>query len=45
MASGTEERSLGNLEGRVAEQSALLHQLHADLQQLRADHCSSYVLT
>ena len=37
MASGTEERSLGNLEGRVAEQSALLHQLHADLQQLRAD--------
>ena len=37
MTSGTEERSLGNLEGRMAEQSVLLHQLHADLQQLRAD--------
>ena len=37
----TEERSLGNLEGRMAEQSALLHQLHADLtsglQQVNAD--------
>jgi DNA anti-recombination protein RmuC len=41
MASGTDERSLGNLEGRMAEQSALLHQIHADmttgLQQVRAD--------
>lgn len=27
----TDERSLGNLEGRMAEQSALLHQVHADL--------------
>ena len=27
----TEERTLGNIEGRMAEQSALLHQLHADL--------------
>ena len=27
----TDERTLGNLEGRMAEQSALLHQLHADL--------------
>ena len=27
----TDERILGNLEGRMAEQSALLHQLHADL--------------
>lgn len=37
----TEERSLGNIEGRMAEQSALLHQLHADLtsglQQVNAD--------
>ena len=37
----TEERSLGNLEGRMAEQSALLHQLHADLtvglRQVNAD--------
>ncbi|MCE2462472.1 MAG: hypothetical protein J4F46_00940 [Dehalococcoidia bacterium] len=27
----TDERTLGNLEGRMAEQPALLHQLHADL--------------
>ncbi len=32
----TEERTLGNFEGRMAEQSALLHQLHADLQQVNA---------
>ena len=37
----TEERALGNLEGRMAEQSALLHQINADLssrlQQVNAD--------
>ncbi len=37
----TEERALGNLEGRMAEQSALLHQINADLasglQQVSAD--------
>ena len=37
----TDERTLGNLEGRMAEQSALLHQLHADLtaglRQVNAD--------
>ena len=37
----TEERALGNLEGRMAEQSALLHQINADLtsglRQVNAD--------
>ena len=32
----TEERTLGNFEGRMAEQSALLHQIHADFQQVNA---------
>jgi hypothetical protein len=31
MATETDGRTLGNLEGRIAELSALLHQLHADL--------------
>lgn len=37
----TEERALGNLEGRMAEQSALLHQINSDLtsgfRQVNAD--------
>ena len=31
MASDNGDRALGNLEGRVEEQSALVHQLHADI--------------
>jgi hypothetical protein len=31
MTADTGERALGSLEGRIVEQSALLHQLHADL--------------
>jgi hypothetical protein len=31
MTADTGEGALGGLEGRIVEQSALLHQLHADL--------------
>ena len=31
MASDSGDRALGNLEGRVEEQSALVHPLHADI--------------
>ena len=37
MTPDTEDRVLCRLEGRVEELSALVHQLHADLQQLRAE--------